>query len=137
MTPAPLAVRSPFRAEHVAMALAGTALTVLVVLPLVSLVVASLTDEGRLTLGHFRDALSRRLYVQALKNSLILGAWTALLSVAIGLPMAWAVSRTDVPAKALHPRHRDDRVPHAALPHRDRLREPLQPERGTREPVAP
>ena len=99
MTPAPLAVRSPFRAEHVAMALAGTALTVLVVLPLVSLVVASVTDEGRLTLGHFRDALSRRLYVQALKNSLILGAWTALLSVAIGLPMAWAVSRTDVPAK--------------------------------------
>ena len=60
---------------------------------------ASVTGEGRLTLGHFREALSRRLYVQALKNSLVLGAWTALLSVAIGLPMAWAVSRTDVPAK--------------------------------------
>ena len=81
------------------MALAATALTVLVVLPLASLVFASVTDEGRLTLGHFRDALSRRLYVQALKNSLILGAWTAVLSVVLGLPMAWAVSRTDVPAK--------------------------------------
>ena len=60
---------------------------------------SSVTEEGRLSLGHFREALSRRLYVQALKNSLILGAWTALLSVAVGLPMAWAVSRTDVPAK--------------------------------------
>jgi iron(III) transport system permease protein len=37
--------------------------------------------------------------VQALRNSLILGAATALLSVAVGLPLAWAVSRTTVPGK--------------------------------------
>ena len=89
----------PLRAEHVAMAAAALALVVLVALPLVSLVVASVTHEGRFTLDHLWEAMSRRLYVQALKNSLVLGAWTALLSVAIGLPMAWAVSRTDVPAK--------------------------------------
>ena len=52
-----------------------------------------------LTLEHFREALSNRLYVIALRNSLVLGAWTAVLSVAIGLPLAWAVSRTDVPAR--------------------------------------
>src|SRR5262245_27387711 len=75
------------------------ALCLLVVLPLGSLLVASVPEAGRLSLGHFREALSRRLYVQALQNSLVLSAWTALLSVAVGLPMAWAVSRTDVPAK--------------------------------------
>ena len=31
---------------------------------------------GRLTLGHFREALGSRLYVQALQNSLVLGLWT-------------------------------------------------------------
>jgi len=98
-TASPAIVRWPVRAEHVAMAVAAIALTVLVVLPLISLLVASVTEGGRLTLGHFQEALSRRLYVQALRNSLILGAWTALVSVAVGLPMAWAVSRTDVPAK--------------------------------------
>jgi iron(III) transport system permease protein len=82
------------------MALAAAALTVLVILPLASLLLGSLGGDGGPTLGHFREAFTRRLYVQALRNSLVLGAWTALLSVVIGLPMAWAVSRTDVPGKA-------------------------------------
>lgn len=81
------------------MAGASLALLVLVVLPLCSLVWASLTAEGRLTLEHFRRALGGRLYVQALWNSLVLGLSTALLSVAVGLPMAWATSRTNVPLK--------------------------------------
>jgi iron(III) transport system permease protein len=98
--PAVPAVAWQPRAEHAVLFVAAAALTVLVALPLVSLVAASVTDGGRLTLDHLREALSRRLYVQALKNSLVLGAWTAVLSVVIGLPMAWAVSRTDVPGKA-------------------------------------
>src|SRR5919198_3502837 len=36
---------------------------------------------------------------RALRNSLVLGFWVAFLSVALGLPMAWAVSRTDLPQK--------------------------------------
>jgi iron(III) transport system permease protein len=87
------------RAEHVVMAGAALALVVLVALPLAFLVAGSVTAEGAITLAHFRDALSSRLYVQALRNSLILGAATAALSVAVGLPLAWAVSRTNVPAK--------------------------------------
>jgi len=78
---------------------AALALVVLVALPLVFLVVGSVTAEDGVTLVHFRDAVSNRLYVQALRNSLILGAATAVLSVAVGLPLAWAVSRTNVPAK--------------------------------------
>jgi iron(III) transport system permease protein len=62
-------------------------------------VAGSPTEEGGVTLAHFRDAMSSRLYLQALANSLILGAATAMLSVAVGLPLAWAVSRTKVPAK--------------------------------------
>ena len=98
--PAPLAAQWPVRGEHVAMAVAAVALGVLVVLPLLSLVLASVTEAGRFTVHHFTEALSRRLYLQALQNSLVLGAWTALLSVVIGVPMAWAVSRTDVPGKS-------------------------------------
>ena len=81
------------------MAGAALALVVLVALPLAFLVAGSVTADGGVTLAHFREAVSSRLYVQALRNSLILGAATAALSVAVGLPLAWAVSRTNVPAK--------------------------------------
>jgi ABC-type spermidine/putrescine transport system permease subunit I len=90
-TPAPVAARWPLRTEHIVLIAAAVALAVLVVLPLASLVWGSVSSEGRLTLEHFREALSRRLYVQALANSLVLGAWTAGLSVLLSLPMAWAV----------------------------------------------
>ena len=81
------------------MAVGTLALLGLVVFPLLSLVWGTLTIEGRLPLDHFREALGRRLYLQALWNSLVLGGWTAGLSVLIGLPMAWAVGRTDVPGR--------------------------------------
>jgi iron(III) transport system permease protein len=81
------------------MAGSGLALVVLVVLPLAFLIWGSLTADGRPTLAHFQEALSSRLYVQALRNSLVLGLWTAALSIAVGLPLAWAVSRTNVPGK--------------------------------------
>lgn len=89
----------PVRAEHVVLVVAAATLMILVVLPLASLIVGSVVDGGRPTLEHFREALRGRLYVQALWNSLVLGAWTAALSVVIGLPLAWAVSRTNVPGK--------------------------------------
>ncbi len=91
--------RTRLRAEQVVLLGAGAALLVLVVLPLASLVWGSVTADGRPTFEHFRRALGSRLYLQALWNSLVLGAWTAGLSVAVGLPLAWAVSRTNVPGK--------------------------------------
>jgi ABC-type spermidine/putrescine transport system permease subunit I len=59
-----------------------------VVLPLAFLVWGNLSGDGMLTLEHFREALSNRLYVTALRNSLVLGAWTRC-ELAIGLPLAW------------------------------------------------
>ena len=76
-------------------------LIVLVVLPLLSLLIGSLRGESGISLGNFGEVMTGRLYVTALKNSLILGAWTGLFSLLIGVALAWAVSRTDVPGKAL------------------------------------
>jgi iron(III) transport system permease protein len=87
------------RVESVLMAGSVGALLLLVVLPLASMIWGSVSAQGGLTLAHFREALGSRLYLQALRNSLVLGAWTAALSVAVGLPLAWAVSRTNVPGK--------------------------------------
>lgn len=48
-----------------------------------------MSTGDEVTLAHFRDALSSRLYLAPLRNSLVLGLWTAVLSVTIGLPLAW------------------------------------------------
>jgi iron(III) transport system permease protein len=81
--------------EHVAVVAATLALLILVVLPLLSLVWGSISQDGRLTLQFFQQVVSNRLYTQALINSLVLGAWTAVGAVLLGLPLAWAVSRTN------------------------------------------
>ena len=81
------------------MGAAIVALIILVVLPLLFLLIGSLKGPEGMSLDHFSEVLSGRLYVNALKNSLILGAWTGLFSLLIGLTLAWAVSRTDVPWK--------------------------------------
>ena len=94
--------RTRLRLEHFVMGGAILCLIVLVVLPLLSLLLGSIRGgEQGLSLDNFAEVLSGRLYVNALKNSLILGAWTGLFSLIIGVSLAWAVSRTDVPGKAL------------------------------------
>jgi len=87
--------------DHVVMAGAVLCLVVLVVLPVGFLMWGSLNGESGLSVENFREALTGRLYVQALENSLILGAWTGLFSIVIGVPLAWAVARTNVPGKPL------------------------------------
>src|SRR3984893_4581715 len=89
------------RLEHFVMGGAVLALVILVVLPLMSLLFGSVRGEEGLSLDAFAEVLTGRLYVTALKNSLMLGAWTSLFSTIIGLTLAFAVSRTDVPAKPL------------------------------------
>ena len=95
------AQRSKLRLEHFVMGGAVLCLIVLVVLPLFSLLLGSVKGEAGLSLEHFQEVMTGRLYLTALKNSLILGAWTGLFSLLIGVSLAWAVSRTNVPAKPL------------------------------------
>jgi len=81
------------------MGAAIAALVVLVALPLAALIAGSAVGESGLSFEHFARVVERRLYYQALINSLVLGAWTGLFSLLIGLPLAWAVSRTDTPGR--------------------------------------
>ncbi len=90
-----------FSLERIVMGAAIAALFILVVFPLCFLLIGSVWSEGRFTLEYFREALTGRLYLQALLNSLMLGAWTGLFSLLLGLPLAWAVARTNVPGKGL------------------------------------
>ncbi|WP_052409742.1 ABC transporter permease [Paraburkholderia oxyphila] len=80
----------------------GAVLVFLVTCPLLRLASASLQDPqtGQLTLANYRDAYGSVRNLHALLNSLELGIGVALLSCVFGLPIAWANSRTDMPAKS-------------------------------------
>lgn len=87
--------------ENIVMGGAIFALIVLVVLPVAWLLIGSLRGEGGFNFENFRTAISGRLYRQALLNSLTLGALTGLFSLIIGVPLAFAAARTNVPGKGL------------------------------------
>lgn len=83
--------------------LAVLVLAFLVLNPLVRLLVVSFQEgeTGSFTLGNYLAAYGRSRYVEALGNSLTLGVWAATLCLLFGVPMAWALSRTDMPGKGL------------------------------------
>src|SRR5262245_21538477 len=76
-------------------------LVFLVASQMVRLVVSSFQEPetGRLTLGNYFEAYGSLRQLQALLNSLELGIGVALLAGIFGVPIAWAISRTDMPAK--------------------------------------
>ena len=65
------------------------------------LVVSFQQPDGAFTLANYFVAYGRARYVEALLNSLILGVSAASLCLVFGVPLAWALSRTDMPAKGL------------------------------------
>jgi iron(III) transport system permease protein len=75
----------------------------LVVNPLFRLVQLSLqdADTGEFTLLNYLTAYSRPRYIMATWNSLQLGFWVTVLCLIFAVPIAWAVSRTDMPCKGL------------------------------------
>src|ERR1700674_3150194 len=77
-------------------------LVFLVASPMVRLVVSSFqeAETGRLTLANYVEAYGDPRQLQALLNSLELGIGVALLAGVFGVPIAWAISRTDMPAKS-------------------------------------
>ncbi|MCM5571773.1 iron ABC transporter permease [Burkholderiaceae bacterium FT117] len=82
--------------------LAIAVLVVLVVNPLVRLLLVSFQDaDGAFTLANYVSAYGRSRHIDALLNSLTLGLASATLCVIFGVPMAWALSRTDMPFKGL------------------------------------
>ena len=78
------------------------ALLLLVAAPILKLLIVSFeTRAGAFTLNNYLTAYGRARYVEALLNSLELAAAVAAYCLLFALPMAWAVSRTDMPGKAL------------------------------------
>jgi len=75
----------------------------LVVNPLFQLVKTSLeeADTGAFTLMNYAAAYSRQRYLTAMWNSLKLGAGVTALCLVFAVPIAWGISRTDMPAKGL------------------------------------
>jgi iron(III) transport system permease protein len=77
-------------------------LVFLVVNPLFRLLVVSFQDAaGAFTLANYVAAYSRVRQLEALGHSLILGTFAGGLCLAFGVPMAWALSRTDMPFKGV------------------------------------
>src|SRR5437763_14684351 len=76
-------------------------LVFLVASPMGRLVISSFQDpeSGRLTLSNYVEAYGRARHLQALWNTLEFGAGVAVLACLFGVPLAWAISRTDMPAK--------------------------------------
>ncbi len=83
--------------------LAIAVLLFLVVNPLLRLLLVSFQqpDTGAFTLANYAAAYSRSRYLDALVKSLILGVSSASLCLLFGVPLAWALSRTDMPGKGL------------------------------------
>jgi iron(III) transport system permease protein len=74
----------------------------IVVNPLMRLVISSFEGaDGGFTIGNYLTAYGRWRYVQALINTLVMGAGTAALSIIFAVPLAWACSRTDMPLRGL------------------------------------
>jgi iron(III) transport system permease protein len=77
-------------------------LVFLVVNPLARLFIVSFQDgSGAFTLENYVSAYSRLRNLEALGNSLVLGVSAGCLCLLFGVPMAWALSRTDMPFKSI------------------------------------
>ncbi len=75
--------------------------TVLVGVPLWWLLTTSLRGEQGLTLTYYRQILSDRTLIKAIRNSLVIAFWASLLATIVGSVMGWLVTRTDMPLKQL------------------------------------
>ncbi|MBI1621211.1 ABC transporter permease [Aquamicrobium zhengzhouense] len=90
--------------DPILLALVGVifaAILVFVVYPLAMVFITSFQDRGQWTLDHYGLLAERRLYKNALANSLSVGAMVGFLGVVIGYIAAFVLTRLDVPFKKL------------------------------------
>src|SRR5262249_9882149 len=73
------------------------------VVPMLWIFIASvqLDRTNELSLNNYVQLFTRPIYLQPIGNSFLLAASVALLAVSTGTVIAWAVSRTDMPARGL------------------------------------
>ena len=66
-------------------------------MPIVLVVVRSVVTPAGLTLRHYHEAFSEPSNLQAIVNTLAVSSATVLFAVALAMPLAWLVARTDLP----------------------------------------
>jgi iron(III) transport system permease protein len=83
--------------------LALVVLVFMVVAPIGSLLLTSVQDADThaLTLNNYRDAFSSPYYREPILNSLKLATSVAVIATVVGVALAWMVSRTDLPGRAI------------------------------------
>jgi len=77
--------------------IAAAALLMLILLPLGWLAYMSVHGERGVTLAHYARVLADPPLQKALWNTLVLAAWSGVVALAIGAPLAWLTARTDLP----------------------------------------
>jgi iron(III) transport system permease protein len=85
----------------VLLALVAASVAIFVVYPLIRVLLASVQVDGSWTLEGYGELAGRRLYRNALVNSLGVGAVVGVVSVAVGYVCAFVLTRLDVPGKTL------------------------------------
>lgn len=91
------------RAETWLAAAVASILLLLVAGPLMKLLLASFSNPvgSGLTLANYGVAFGRTQHLRALGNSLLLGLGATGLAMIFAVPLAWAVTRTNMPGKGL------------------------------------
>lgn len=87
------------RTAALVLGLAALVLLVIVGYPLLWLLLGALGLPGEPTLQHFVRVYTRAQNLDPLVNTLVLALGTGLMSVALGVPLAWATARTDMPLR--------------------------------------
>lgn len=76
-------------------------LLVLVLLPMYELVMKSFETDAGTSLANYGEIFRVQRFQIAMKNSLFLGLMCAVLGMLMGGPLAWLVSRTDIPGRGI------------------------------------
>jgi len=84
-----------------ASAVVGGILLILVFYPSAVLVLQSFVVEGRLSPGHYLRIARDAATYQVLANSLVVSTWATAGGTALGVILAWLISRTDLPGRRL------------------------------------
>src|SRR5215467_4843497 len=86
-------------AQGVVLGLAIALLFVIVAYPMLLLVLAAFGIPGPPTVEHLARVATRAQNFDSLVNTLQLAFGTGLLSIAFGVPLAWATARSDMPLR--------------------------------------
>lgn len=89
--------------SRVVWTVAAVLLVGMVIVPLAWILVSSLQSDatGQWTVANYFEGFSRSIYLEPIRNSVVISSIVAIVAVCIGTLLAWAVSRTDMPGRGL------------------------------------